>query len=352
MPRHRWTHGLVLLLMLWPLPLFAQRVKDIARVQGIRQQHMKGIGLVTGLAGTGDSERSSLTKELYAAVLEHLEISIPAKEIRSRNVATVMVTVTVPSSTKVGSIFDITISSIGDAKSLKGGWLLETPLFGPGEAGGQESPVVYGIAQGSVRVEGGTLTVGRGQAILEEDISIDFVHDGTFTVILNRPDFSTATRVARAIREFPFLRATIGAQPAGAEPIAHALDGGSVRVRIPSKFHAPNKVIDFISRIMGEVFVPTVDREARVIIYRESGIVAVNGNVRVSPVVIQLDEMTLHIPPRPKGVAPGAVPQEPHPFLIDVMAELEQGGIVAKQMPAIIRSIHDAGALVGKLVEK
>ncbi|MFQ5655477.1 MAG: flagellar basal body P-ring protein FlgI, partial [Planctomycetota bacterium] len=215
-------------LLLAPATAWAQRIKDIARVEGDRLQQMKGIGLVIGLPGTGDGPRSGLKQGLYSALLDHLKIEIPPSALRSKNVAVAMVTASVPSSTKVGSRIDVTVSSIEDARSLKGGWLLETALVGPGD-GGRDS--IYAIAQGPVDATDEVPTLGRGVAILEEDISIPFRHQGdTFRIILHRPDFSSATRVARAINNFPFLRFRVPESL----PVAHALDSGSVEVRIPS----------------------------------------------------------------------------------------------------------------------
>lgn len=330
----------------------AQRIKDLARVQGIRHQQLHGIGLVTGLAGTGDGNRNRVTIDLYREVLKNLRLDVNVEDLRSKNLALVMVTATVASSTKIGSGFEITVSSIGDAKSLAGGFLLDTPLYGPGRL--TEEDLTYAIGHGPIEASTEIATVGRGTAILEEDISLDFHHKGTFTIILNNPDFSSASRVATAINDFPYLRALLS-MPSGRPSVilAHAVDSGSVEVQIPKEFHASDKVVGFISRIMGDVFVPRVDREARVVIDRESGIVAINGNVRVSPVVIQIDGISIHIPPPPDPADPNPpTAQSSHPPLIQVMAELEENGIAPGKIAAIVRSINDAGALIGKLIEK
>lgn len=324
------------------LPAEAQRVMDLGRVEGVRQVMLKGPGLVIGLPGTGDGAKSPITRELYGAFFENLGIPVPDEAIRSRNVALVMVTARVPSTTKLGSTIEITISSIGDAKSLKGGWLLETALgkAGRGVQGSNEDPIVA-IAQGGVDVAGEVETVGRGTGVLEAAVDFEFVPEGdSFTIILNQPDFANASRVARAINEFPYLRYLLRETL----PIAHAADSGSVKVTIPEPFRGRKQVVDFISRIMGEVQVPQVDQEATVVIDAKTGMVTVNGNVRVKKVVVLLEKSEIRVDSSedPAG----------NQRLIDVIDALRNEGIENRELPAIIRNIHRAGALVGKLVEQ
>lgn len=326
-------------LLLVPGTAQAQRIKDIARVDGDRLQHMKGIGLVTGLAGTGDSTRTDLTRQMHANLLENLGISIDPKELRSRNVAVVMVMATVSSLTERGSTIDVEVSSIGDAKSLAGGRLLETPLFGPGTANQQ----VYAVAQGPLEVQQGVETVAGGTAVLEEEISIPFQHEGSsFRIILDTPDFSTASRVARSINEYPFLRWQLGPEVRIATPA----NAGVVEVAIPERYREPGRVVELISRIMGEVEVPDVDRRARVVIDPKTDMVTVNGAVRVSPVVVILGDVQISIPGQ------NASPGLQHPLLIDVIDALRGKGFTPQQIPAVIRNIHEAGSLIGELEER
>lgn len=338
----RLTAGLGLALVaaaLMPGSAEGQRIKDIARVEGMRLQQMKGLGLVIGLAGTGDSTRLDLTRTLYANLLENMDLSIDPKELRSRNVAVVMVTARISSAVEPGSNLTVEISSMGDAKSLEGGRLLETPLFGPGTANRK----VYAVAQGPVQVQAEPGTVGTGEAILEEDISIPFHHAGDkFSIILEHPDFSTSARVARAINEYPYLRFLLGSDLA----IARPLNAGKVEVDIPERFRDGARVVEFISRVMGDVEVPDVDQQARVVIDRATSMVAVNGAVRVSPVVVILGEVQISIPP------PGTAPMLQHPLLIEVVAALGDKGLTKEQICDLIRNIERAGALIGKLEER
>ncbi len=330
--------------LLTPAVAEAQRIKDLGRVEGVRDVYLKGPGLVIGLPGTGDSARSAITREFYGAFFERMGIDIPEEEIRSRNVALVMVTARVPSTTKVGSSIEVSVSSIGDAKSIKGGWLLETALGLPGRGvQGGDVALLKAVAQGAVTVRGTAETVGEGIGYLEGDISFDFVpQEDAFTIILNQPDFTSASLVARAINDFPYLRYVAKDDL----PLAHALDSGSIKVVIPKRFRGRRDVVDFISRIMGEVQIPFADSEATVVIDSATQIVTVNGRVRVSKVVVLHGDAKISIPPA------GAPATEEEPYLVDVMEQLGAQGVPTKEMPAIIRNIHRAGALIGKLVEQ
>lgn len=324
------------LLVAFPGTASAQRIKDVARVKGDRLQQMKGLGLVIGLAGTGDSTRFALSKKLYGDLLGNLGVEISEDELRSKNVAAVMVDAQVPASTIPGSSIEVTISSIGDAKSLAGGRLLETTLFGPGVS----NDVVYAVAQGPVREMPTSGTVVGGTAILEEDISIPFQIEGDrFQIVLNRPDFSTASRIARSINEFPYLRFRLG----GEHAIANAVNPGMVEVKIPPKLRGKHDTIELISRCM-DIEIPDVDREARVVIDDATHMVTVNGAVRVSPVVVILGEAQIRILP-PTGTG------QQHPLLIDVIDALRVEGFTEEQIPTVIRNINRSGALLGVLEE-
>lgn len=320
----------------------AQRIMDLGRVEGVRQVLLKGPGLVIGLPGTGDSTKSAITREMYGAFFENIGIPVPPDAIKSKNVALVMVEASVPSTVKPGSRIQITVSSIGDAKSLKGGRLLETALGGPGGGiQGSEGNPIMAIAQGAVEAIGEVETVGRGTGFLELQIEFDYVPTGdSFTVILNEPDFATASRVARAINDFPYLRYLVRDEL----PLAHAEDSGSVKVKIPQRFREPKQIVDFISRIMSEVQVPQIDREARVVLDSKTGMVTINGKVRVKTVVVLYGDAEIRIE--------GNDEPSRAPYLVDVIDALRAQGITNEEMPAVIRNIHNAGALVGALEER
>ena len=182
------------------------RIKDIAYIQGVRGQQLIGYGLVVGLNGSGDTQRSTFTLQSVTSMLKRFGITVPQNDLRLRNVAAVMVTTTVPSFAKEGGSADVTVSSLGDATSLQGGTLLMTPLSGI-------DGTVYAMAQGplsvggiSVRANGNEIrrnhtAAGRipGGALLERSITTQFSKDSIVSVVLSQADFTTASRVADAV---------------------------------------------------------------------------------------------------------------------------------------------------------
>lgn len=253
------------------------RIKDIARLQGVRDNQLVGLGLVVGLAGTGDSASSQANIQMLANMLERFQLSISPNDLRSRNVAAVVVTAELPAFARPGDRIDVTVSSIGDARSLQGGLLLLTPL----EAGNGD---VYAVAQGAISVgglnagSGGSsaqrnhTAVGRipGGAIVEREGPGVIIQNGTITWVLREPDFSTAQRVAKAINDY-FTPDT-----------ALALDHTAIRVNIPHLFL--NDPVLFVSLV--EELTVTPDTSARVIINERTGTIVIGHNVRVGTVAI------------------------------------------------------------------
>lgn len=253
------------------------RIKDIARLQGVRDNQLVGLGLVVGLAGTGDSASSQANIQMLANMLERFQLSISPNDLRSRNVAAVVVTAELPAFARPGDRIDVTVSSIGDARSLQGGLLLLTPL----EAGNGE---VYAVAQGAISVgglnagSGGSsaqrnhTAVGRipGGAIVEREGPGVIIQNGTITWVLREPDFSTAQRVAKAINDY-FTPDT-----------ALALDHTAIRVNIPHLFL--NDPVLFVSLV--EELTVTPDTSARVIINERTGTIVIGHNVRIGTVAI------------------------------------------------------------------
>src|SRR6195952_2133909 len=186
------------------------RIKDLANIEGVRQNQLIGYGLVVGLNGTGDTLNNiPFTKQSLQAMLERMGVNIRGQTIRTGNVAAVMVTGNLPAFSTQGTRIDITVSSLGDAKSLQGGMLLVTPLLG---ADGN----VYAVGQGSVAIGGfqaegaaakitrGVPTVGRiaNGAVVEREIAFDFSHLPMLRLALRNPDFTTAKRIAAAVNEY------------------------------------------------------------------------------------------------------------------------------------------------------
>lgn len=265
---------LIITAVLSALPARADRLKDLASVAGVRSNPLVGYGVVVGLAGSGDGN-SGLTLQSLQSLISRLGLVVEAQDLNAKNAAAVMVTAELPPFTKEGQQIDVTVSTVGSAKSLKGGTLLMTPLMG---ADGQ----VYAIAQGNLVVgglgvegdDGSSLTVNiptvgripRGGQV-EKMVEAPFQDTDALVLNLHRPDFSTAAAVAKAIN------ATFGPD------VATALDGTSVKVRAP---YDPGQRVTFMG-LLENVEVTPDPPAAKVVVNSRSGTVVIGGQVRVSP---------------------------------------------------------------------
>jgi flagellar P-ring protein precursor FlgI len=271
------------------------RLKDIAQVYGARGNQLIGYGLVVGLEGTGDSKGTLFTTQSVANMLQRFGISVPAGQMKVKNIAAVVVTADLPPFAKEGSRIDVTVSSIGDARSLQGGTLLQTPLMG---ADGN----VYAVAQGPISVggfgasSGGSsqqknhLTVGRipAGAIVEREVPASVVKDNSVFITLNTPDFTTAARVASAIRQkFP-------------QTIPRALDAATIRVDMSGEDR--EDVVTLIAALQEITVQP--DAPARVVINERTGTVVLGGNVTLSPAAVAHGNLTVRIDAKPQVSQP------------------------------------------------
>ena len=253
----------------------AVRVRDLVRVEGLHANQLVGLGLVVGLDGTGDGRSGSAHVQMVANMLEHFGVSVDAQSLRPRNVAAVVVTATLPALARPGDRLDVTVSSLGDARSLAGGVLLQTPLQG---ADGE----VYAVAQGSLVVglpaqarPGGvrpsaTVATVPGGAIVERAVEAELLQDGTLRLVLNRPDFSMAARVVEAINR------------ALGEPAAFSQDGAVVTVRPPRAFQG--NPVGLLAAIENLTVVPV--SPGRVVISERTGTVVIGHEVRIAPVAV------------------------------------------------------------------
>jgi flagellar P-ring protein precursor FlgI len=273
------------------------RIKDIAEFQGVRENMLIGYGLVTGLNGTGDNLRSSpFTQQSLVGMLERLGVNVRDQAIRTKNTAAVMVTASLPPFRRQGSRIDVSISTIGDAKSLLGGQLLPTPLRG---ANGQ----VYALAQGPVAssgfgVEGeaakitvGVPTSGRipGGAIVELEVPFELKELETVRVALRNPDFTTASEVARTINQMLYDKAAI------------LIDSGTVEVAVRAK--GPDAVANLIARIENLRVEP--DTPAQVVVDDKTGTVVIGQDVRISTVAVAHGNLTVVVQENPQVSQPG-----------------------------------------------
>jgi flagellar P-ring protein FlgI len=273
------------------------RIKDLANIEGVRQNQLIGYGLVVGLNGTGDTLNNiPFTKQSLTAMLERLGVNVRGQTLRTGNVAAVMVTANLPPFATQGTRMDITVSALGDAKSLQGGTLLVTPLLA---ADGN----VYAVGQGSVAVAGfaaegeaakivrGVPTVGRiaNGALIEREIEFTLNKLGQLRMALRNPDFTTAKRIAAAINDF------IGV------PTAEPLDPGTVGITVPQQYRG--NVVSLLTEV--EQLQVEPDEVAKIVIDERSGIIVMGRDVRVSMVAVAQGNLTVTITETPQVSQPG-----------------------------------------------
>lgn len=279
--------GIVILVTTLYSISYCARIKDISSIKGIRANQLFGYGLVIGLNGSGDGTGTKFTIQGLVNMLEHMGIHVSAQDVKVSNVAAVMVSAKLPPFAKVGQKIDVTVSSIGDAKSLQGGTLLLTPLKGV-------DGKVYAIAQGPVSVGGFSAggaagggvtknhpTVGRisGGATVERELPVSLSQKDELRFILNNPDFVTATRMTDTINK------RFG------KDIAHAMDSGTVRVRIPDVFK--NEIAKFVADVQELNVVP--DTVAKVLVNEKTGTVVIGENVTISTVAVAHGNLSIQI---------------------------------------------------------
>lgn len=261
------------------------RIKDIAKVQGVRSNQLVGYGLVVGLAGTGDSNKALETVQSIGNMLKAFGVTINTSSLKPDNVAAVMVTATLPPFTREGDTIDVTVSSIGDADSIQGGTLIQTPL----KAGNGE---VYAVAQGPVST-GGFLVGGSGNkaqknfptvgmtpngAIVERSVEDDLGQDGKLSLSLSNPDFTTASRMVQSINS------QFGA-------IARASNPGRIDINVPAYYRG--NVVGFIANLEDLPVVP--DTIAKVVMNERTGTIVMGGNVSVDECAITQGGLSIRV---------------------------------------------------------
>ncbi|WP_406666965.1 flagellar basal body P-ring protein FlgI [Gallaecimonas sp. GXIMD1310] len=353
-----------LLLCLLVLPAHAERIKDMADVAGVRNNQLVGYGLVVGLPGTG--EQSTFTQQSFASMLRNFGIQMPpGQRLNIKNVAAVAVSATLPPFAKPGQQIDITVSSVGSAKSLRGGTLLQTFLRGV-------DGKVYALAQGNLlvsgfsaegadgsKIVGNTPTAGRipGGAIVEREVQSPFAHSDFITFNLHRPDFTTAKRMEDAINQL------LG------PGVAKALDGSSVQVRAPRDV---DQRVSFLSTLENLNFKPATEA-AKIIVNSRTGTIVVGAEVRLKPAAITHGGLTVTIAENPQVSQPNALGQgqtvvtpnsnvkaeetkarmfyfNPGATLQDLVRAMNQVGAAPSDIMAILEALKQAGALSGELI--
>ncbi|NKC31695.1 flagellar basal body P-ring protein FlgI [Falsiroseomonas selenitidurans] len=290
--------AILLLLILLASPAFGQtgvRIKDIADVEGVRDNQLVGYGLVVGLNGTGDRLRNAVfTRQSLIGMLERLGVNTRDQErqLETRNVAAVMVTANLPGFARTGSRIDISVSALGDATNLTGGTLVVTPLLG---ADGEVYAVAQGaLATGAIAARGAAASVTRGVptaariangAIVEREVPFAFASRTQIRLSLRNPDLTTARRVAAAINGF------------ARGPAAVATDPRSITVSLGGR-----DPVGFVADI--EQLRVTPDQVARVVIEEASGTIVMGANVRISTVAIAQGNLTIRVTETPQVVQP------------------------------------------------
>ncbi|MGE0613533.1 MAG: flagellar basal body P-ring protein FlgI [Hyphomicrobiales bacterium] len=274
----------------------ASRIKDLVDFEGIRENQLIGYGLVVGLNGTGDTlQNTPFTKQSLQAMLERLGVNTRNIDLKTTNVAAVMVTADLPPFATQGTRIDISVSALGNASSLQGGTLLVTPLHG---ADGE----VYAVGQGPVAIAGfkvqgdaasitrGVPTVGRisNGAIVEREISYNIAHQRQLRLALRNPDLTTARRIATSINAFSALN------------IAWALDPGTVRIELPQNYE--QSIVNLLMDIEQLRIEP--DQVAKVVIDESTGIIVMGKDVQVSTVAIAQGNLTVTITEAPQVSQP------------------------------------------------
>jgi len=347
--------------------LQAARVKDITLIEGDRDNQLVGYGLVVGLAGSGDSNPQA-TLHSVANVLQRYGITVnPAQDVTAKNSAAVMITADISAFLKSGARIDVTVSSLGDARALQGGVLLQTPLLG---ADGH----TYAVAQGPIALGGfvggqggsGGSTVQKNHptvgtisngAIVEREIPAQFVHNGLLRLLLHNPDFTSAARMAEAINAH---------WPAA----SLALDAATVQVRLPPRY--AGREVSFISDL-GTVDV-TPDTLARIVINERTGTIVATSSVRISEVAIADGSLTITVTSnqgvsQPNAFSTGGTTQQTQstqtsvtetkgnlivlgetPTIEQLAAALNALGVSTREMMAIFQTLKRAGALQAELI--
>jgi flagellar P-ring protein precursor FlgI len=344
----------------------ASRIKDLTLIEGGRDNQLVGYGLVVGLAGDGDSNATTTLRSV-ANVLQRYGLTVNAADIKAKNVAAVMLTADISAFLKPGSRIDVTVASMGDAKSLQGGVLLQSPLLG---ADGR----AYAVAQGPIAIGGflggaggaGGATVQKNHptvgsisngAIVEREIPAQFVHDNMLRLLLHNPDYTSASRMVDAINAvYP--------------QAANAPDSATVAVRLPPQF--AGREVPFISEL-GTIDV-SPDTLARIVINERTGTIVATSTVHISHVAIAHGSLTITVTSNVGVSQPNSfnnsgqtttvpstqtavneqkggftVMNDP-PSIERLAAALNALGVSTRDMMAIFQSLKRSGALQAELI--
>lgn len=356
----------ILIILIAQVAFTQVRLKDMGRFAGTDAVRVIGYGLVVGLDRTGDSQKSLYTNQSLANMLERFGIAVDSETIRAKNVAAVVVTADIPPFMRIGGRFDVTVSSIGDAKSLQGGTLLQTILS-------DLSSEVWGVAAGPVAIGGFTveteaMTIRQNHPVvgriteggsLERDMESNFQDQQSLTYSLRNGDFTTAQNAADAIN-----------MHFGTE-LASAVDAISLNIAIPPEYVSNSRLISFISEVENVRFVSDV--AAKVVINEKTGTIIIGANAGLSSVAVSHGSLSITIKSQPLISQPPAfsggqttveqlqeitveqggtdmVTMPDASTVGDVAKALNRLGVTPRDMIAIFQALKQAGALQAELV--
>ncbi|MFC1649942.1 flagellar basal body P-ring protein FlgI [Candidatus Latescibacterota bacterium] len=331
------------------------RLKDVVIIKDQREIQLKGVGLVTGLNGTGDTKTTQFTIRMIGNMMKKFGLDVPSSSIKVKNVAAVMVTVTISPYIKVGGTFDVNVSSMGDAKSIEEGELQEVQLV-------DSNGLLYGKAQGSISIGGANkdysggggvinnatlVGVVPGGGILEREIPTLGMEEHTLTVTLRNPDYTTSYRLATAINDFFMLN------------LAISRDAGSIMVNVPDEYVSNGEIVKFISEMESITFVP--DEKARVVINERTGTIVAGSNVTLAAVAIMHGSLSLTIGQQPAVPVPNLpvvqgqngdrmVSFGESVSVSQVAGTLNMLGVTPRDLIAIFQALKESGSLRAELV--
>lgn len=360
-----YKYLLSILLLVFSFNSFAERIKDITNVQGVRENQLIGYGLVVGLDGTG--EKTKYTEQTFRTMLNRFGINVPAgSQLKLKNSAAVAIHTTLPAFAKAGQTVDITVSSIGEAKSLRGGTLLMTPLKG---ADGK----VYAIAQGNLIVGGFGIqgadgsrvsvnhqTVGRipNGATVEQSVVTNFLTNSHIVLNLKKPDFTTAVRLAKSINQL------VGSN--AAKPI----DQTSIQVNAPRD---PSQRISYLS-VLENIQVKPADGNGKIVVNSRTGTIVIGKHVMLKEaaiahgnLIVKIKESTDVSQPAPLSLQGTTVTSpnsqidvvqedsrmfhfQPGATLQQLVESVNAVGAAPGDVMAILEALKQAGAISGELI--
>lgn len=309
----------------------AARLKDIASIRGVRENQLIGYGIVVGLKGTGDGKNEFMSKSMVR-LLDKLGMKLDNVDFSSKNVAAVIVTATMPAFGKAGNPIDITVSAIGEASSLQGGTLLQTPLRAANEQ-------VFAVAQGSIIIGGDGkdqhLTSGRipNGALIERDMTADFSSRKMYRLTLINPDFTTAARSVLTINR------ELGGHYASAK------DAGTIDIITP--FAYENRGVELLATIESIEINP--DMKARVVVNEKTGTIVIGDKVKISRVAISHGALAVKVGDGKKGSDEKVAVLDSGVSVGELVQALNKLGVSPKDLITILQSIKSAGALHGEL---